>query len=1735
MLLVRVCDGCASPKIFDVGAVPTLGGVVDITGANFGSNAEELSVFALGPCSQLEVLEADRKIQVYIQGGTGCGHDLWVAATPVPVVGTAAAKKGTKGKQGAVLRGKGTFGYAAAVVERISPRPSTRGGCVVLHGANFGSKEDKIDIDIELEVEEAKVAQAAGEAAENKVKAAKLWQQGTQKRRKRLPSSTFQLVDDSTLRVELPPGTGTGERNRLVITVDGVVGGGGFSYDVPIIYQTSIVSPEGGTLLISGMNFGTESSLLRVEIGGKEVPAARVELAKEHTTVRVIVGPQQPLVVMGGANVDRGNNGGGRRIGSACVDEEIDVCVSVDGQEAMSTFTYDKLPEPVKPPSKADKLLGITSDHNHGHSRGDSLQLPVLDALHGSSLQDLHALLQQHEGGCVGGGEGAEKGDAFTPPAANATDGSSGTESSRISPPVPSKSAKTRTISAMLKFNKKAAAASSATWERATSIEARTSKVAWQPDSEASECPCCGSAFVTTVGAMLSFASSKSKRRHHCRACGRCVCAECSKHRRYVRGYGPEEEEEEDLNASVVVEESYRPEEQSQAGGVEKPERVCEECDSAERLREEALGRLHVQLQKLEAKLGALQAEVLQLDYYDKMARLQASSASLQLASLRQQAQAVGGVGVGVEVDESIQQQVVLKQAEAAQLQAQIADLETQAEELYKFGCYDMRRREVIRAKEEAASPKGGGSTVKRCGASAEVQEALRELHSWVLAPVAATVRGGASGRIGVMGKWTPADYTHAHGQRHSCTQAPWRRVGQAGEAAEEEQRGPVKREHEEWCTTEYQQQLPPELLTRESDEPLQGSCEGCLLRCVSLGDMDTAEQLLALRRIAHELKVQRLLSGGGASPQRVSGANDGSGSFGPNLAAVATARSNAGNSNVVAASALPSFFAEITTICFLHGEEDEDEDDEADQGRASDTRKSLSTKRPLEDASVPHRLYLRLPIRGAVSMREWLVGRSGSTPNGGVGILHGSRGFGYPRPNEYQKQPVLMQLLQALSFLHEKGLVHADLCLESVLVAPDPAVDIGSVGVDEEDMYGPSTVYRVWLTGLSRLHLHTSTRAHAQTHSQNANEAIAMAVPPAVGMSHLSLVGLALPHQPQPQLGAEGVGGSPEEQSQPLWPRRQLAYAAPEELSGVAASGSFASDMWSFGVLVYKATFGVGAEPVALGKPRVEIPEQMKVAGGGGARGRNNLPAVVAEGEAAGGRGFGTWGRSRAWEQPAMEKEQVSAAPPPVAMVPVPTALRELLEKLLVVDPAVRLDARRSMVQPCFIGGQLGAWGGGLQGLSSASVAHHLGYAVDSPHGADAGGAGGAEGRIGGQRSRTVLFALDDKIELFEARLLALPRYPVEQVHTIRLRRNHLVEDVLTAFSDSATPRLNLRGDRRVRSDVFTTDALFKTLSVHYEREEGVDLDGLQKDMFMHFFEQLVVDSGKHQLFEGPDDSAAGGGNGIRHFHFLPKEGACSGEGGEERERRLEGVGRALLKVLIDGRTISKVFAPTLWRYLLDPRDPSVRQPPVEDLESFDRELATSMRQNLLLGTGKVDEWGLTFEGLGLADGQDGQDANGNSGAGGATRGRSGMRGGAITAETSVTEANKADYVRLKRAWKLVGCRERELQALRRGFKAHDLSTQLSHFNADDLMCVLTGPSELTAAQVLESVDFDWGSWDMPPKTKTVRTFVCTVRPFLEQAIHSLAPYCFPACSQPFPVSSTAAAPQAVDRGPRC
>jgi hypothetical protein len=219
---------------------------------------------------------------------------------------------------------------------------------------------------------------------------------------------------------------------------------------------------------------------------------------------------------------------------------------------------------------------------------------------------------------------------------------------------------------------------------------------------------------------------------------------------------------------------------------------------------------------------------------------------------------------------------------------------------------------------------------------------------------------------------------------------------------------------------------------------------------------------------------------------------------------------------------------------------------------------------------------------------------------------------------------------------------------------------------------------------------------------------------------------------------------------------------------------------------------------------------------------------------------------------------------------VPVSSRLRELLEGLLVVAPRQRLNARDAVFHAYFQH---------VPAAAPASAPLHA-RAV-SMHAGNAGNAG---------------LSGDDRIELFESRMRQLPRPSERQQEQhpfiVQLSRKRLVSNTLHAF----------------RPERFGRGMVLRTPTVHFIGEEGVDLDGLQKDLFMHFFEQVVLpDVG---LFEGPDSTPGGGGAGVgagagagasgSFSYYLPAEGAAQKP---ELATKLETVGVLLLKVRLSQR----------------------------------------------------------------------------------------------------------------------------------------------------------------------------------------------------------------------------------------
>ena len=373
-------------------------------------------------------------------------------------------------------------------------------------------------------------------------------------------------------------------------------------------------------------------------------------------------------------------------------------------------------------------------------------------------------------------------------------------------------------------------------------------------------------------------------------------------------------------------------------------------------------------------------------------------------------------------------------------------------------------------------------------------------------------------------------------------------------------------------------------------------------------------------------------------------------------------------------------------------------------------------------------------------------------------------------------------------------------------------------------------------------------------------------------------------------------------------------SFLAPEIIAG--GEPTFASDLWSVGVMLYKATFGTDQQPVPLGGHHAPIPETKN------------------------------------------------------------PRLRELLASILQVEPKNRMSAQACTAHPYFT-------------VSFAREIHESGNIIST----------------------------EEKINTFRSHLSTLPR--PDAVQFLRLRRSHLVYDVLDRFKS------------------FSVGNLQKRLIVMYENEPGVDAGGLTKDMFCRFFDGLM--SSNLGFFECCSEASAGKRSKGRVYLPCGKANAAS-------DAAFEALGKLLAKVIFDGQTICAPFPESFFKCLLG-LPVSFR-----DLEEYDPELYHQLYANILnksLTPEYSQALSLDFYGL-IENGED----------------------------RVVTESNKREYLRLTAKQKLIGERAKQFEMLKRGFNVFRFENHLKRFNAADLLMLVSGPSEITAEMVIQNIDFSHGNW---------------------------------------------------------
>ena len=295
-------------------------------------------------------------------------------------------------------------------------------------------------------------------------------------------------------------------------------------------------------------------------------------------------------------------------------------------------------------------------------------------------------------------------------------------------------------------------------------------------------------------------------------------------------------------------------------------------------------------------------------------------------------------------------------------------------------------------------------------------------------------------------------------------------------------------------------------------------------------------------------------------------------------------------------------------------------------------------------------------------------------------------------------------------------------------------------------------------------------------------------------------------------------------------------------------------------------------------------------------------------------------------------------------------------------------------------------------------------------------------------------LVALRQYLELL--RKLAASRAKLGPTWNLKLPSKSIVPAVLTYFSQLSTGANGAGGPVQLWR---STNVTFIDDS---GAEAGIDQGGLTAEMHGTFWTSVF--HAEHGLFERSDE-AGGSADGQRATGYLPRPGAPAA--------MLEAAGRVLLKSVIDDHPTGRFLGRFVFEFLCGVHEQRVfvSDRPLEALralEDFDEQLAEQWR-SCVQEEGNEEELGmLTLDMFDPALG-----------------------------EGEVTSANVAGAVVAGCRRVLLGKRQHELEALRRGFTfddSIDLSLQLAPIPCDQLMLMVRGKDKLSAADLLDCFGFD-------------------------------------------------------------
>ena len=223
------------------------------------------------------------------------------------------------------------------------------------------------------------------------------------------------------------------------------------------------------------------------------------------------------------------------------------------------------------------------------------------------------------------------------------------------------------------------------------------------------------------------------------------------------------------------------------------------------------------------------------------------------------------------------------------------------------------------------------------------------------------------------------------------------------------------------------------------------------------------------------------------------------------------------------------------------------------------------------------------------------------------------------------------------------------------------------------------------------------------------------------------------------------------------------------------------------------------------------------------------------------------------------------------------------------------------------------------------------------------------------------------------------------------------------------------------------------KPLSVSFADEAGVDAGGLAAEMLFLVFTQLCAAEGAPAGVPTALFECAGDGEGMPTF--LPTKDDSSDD--EEVMAYYEGVGRLLVRCIIDQRPVPVRFAPSFYKFLL--------HLPVNlhDFDAFDFQQASNVRKVLTMPPEEVEFLGMSFADLGQED-------------------------------ESVCAANRERYVDEYVRQALVRSRKKKLRAVRKGFEAAPgVVAHIRLFSYIELMRLLSAQQNISPEQLVEHVRF--------------------------------------------------------------